>query len=180
MTRLYITSLVSLLGVRRHADKVVDRICLSFYLADSHLNISDLAIKPADSYLVYWLATLAPIYDLNISKLFFENNIWIKKYLPNFYQPIINHRRTVVDNRLIKISKNFNKLLFDGKFGDMLEVLAKKIQSGKIKNYIGDSVDEPNTNVVINSEMLKFHKVDRREEYHNLWQLKINQLDVNE
>jgi len=49
----------------------------------------------------------------------------------------------------------------DGSFGpvgDILEKAAKLIQLKKIKSYLGDALDQKNTNVVISSSMLKFHK----------------------
>jgi len=177
-TRLGITLITTILGVRRHDQKFIDRVCLSFYISQDHLDLSDIALKPIDPYLIYWFATLVPIYDLGISQRFFASNIWFKDYLPNFYPPTLNHRRRISDNRYINFSKKFDKMILGKKLGDFLEKVAKKLQAKKIKKYFGDSVDQKNTNVVISESMLKFHKTDRRQYYCDVWQKKLNNLGL--
>jgi len=178
-SRLVITLAATSLRVRRHDKRIIDRVCLSFYMADNHLNLADIALKPIDPYLVYWLATLAPIYDnLGIYNQLLQANSWLSEYLPNFWPVDLNARRQVKDNACINFSKNFDQLVLGGVFGDWLEKLAKLVQAKKIKRYFGPTIDEPNTNVVINSSMLKFHKTDRRLDYQLLWQRKLNSLGI--
>ncbi|MFA6255063.1 MAG: hypothetical protein WC675_03450 [Patescibacteria group bacterium] len=178
-SRLVITLTATLLRVRRHDKRIIDGICLSFYVASDHLNLSDIAIKPLDSYLIYWFATLTPIYDDSAvySELIAANS-WLTDYLPNFYLINLNNRRRIKDNRYIKFSKNFDGAVLAGSFGNWLEKLAQVVQVKKIKHYFGEVANEPNTNVVISSSMLKFHKTDRRQYYHDLWQARLNSLGI--
>lgn len=178
LSRLMITLAATILGVRRHDQKFIDRVCLSFYISDDNLNLADIALKPTDPYLVYWFSTLAPIYDLDTSQNFFTANAWLKNYLINFYRPILNYRRQVFDNKFMKFSKEVDKIVLGGKIGDWLERIAKRLQAKKVKRYFGDTVDRSNTNVVISESILKFHKTDRRQEYQDLWQKKLISLGV--
>ncbi len=57
LSRLLITLITSALGRRRHAQKIANRACLSFYLADDHYDLSGIALDQPDIYLIYWLAT---------------------------------------------------------------------------------------------------------------------------
>lgn len=174
-TRLVITLFTDLLGVRRHGGKITNRICLSFYITDNHLNLVDITLKPNDIYLTYWLATLAPIYNRSGTyQKFLEANGWLKSYLPNFYSTILNNRQSIKDNTWIKFSKSFDELVLGRFLGDWLEKLAKVIQLKKMRKNVGSVTDQPNTNVVISDSMLKFHETDQRQEFQQLWQAKIS------
>jgi hypothetical protein len=176
--RLLIVLLTTILRVRHHGQKITDRICLSFYLADDHLNLTDIALKPTDPYLAFWLATLAPIYDLDIYQDFLKANGWLNYYLPDFYETFLNDRRKITDNSYIKFSRGFDELVLGGSVGDWLEKLAQRVQIKKVKGYFGQVADQANTNVVITSSILKFHKIDRRQEYQLLWQKKLKGLGL--
>jgi len=176
LSRLIITLVTTLLGVRRHNKKTVDRVCLSFYISDDHLDLSDIALKPADPYLAYWLATLAPIYNRGIYSTFIKANDWLGSHLPNFYFPTLNNRRLIKDNSFVRSIKSLDELVWGGFFGDWLEQLAKFIQLKKMrKDFSGDRGD---TRVVINDSMLKFHETDRRSEYRTLWQERLKNLRI--
>lgn len=173
-TRLWVTLLVAGLGRRRHAKKIADRVCLSFYITDSHLDLSDIALKPADIYLVYWLATLAPIYDSGAYAQFLLANGWLKDYLPNFYGTALSWRRKIDDKFCLKLTKGFGERFFSGFLGKGLEALAKYFQLSKMKknpSFAGDGLK-----VIISDSMLKFHENDRRREYGELWARKVSAL----
>jgi hypothetical protein len=175
-SRLLITLLVSLLGVRRHGKKIADRICLSFYVADDNLDLSGIAIKPDDIYLVYWLATLAPIYhdgsDLNLS----AHNLWLKDYLPNYFPADPANRRRVADNRLTRFSKRLDMGILATAAGDRLEKVSKIFQQKKMHQRHPDA--HQGTEVVINDSMLKFHENDMRLKYAAAWQKRLNDLNI--
>lgn len=177
-SRLLITITTTLLGVRRHGYKVVDRVCLSFYTADSHLDLSDISLKPVDPYLIYWFATLAPIYDRGIYQKFLGANSWLKEYLPNFYNTQLNDRRSVKDKKYIKVWRSIDKFVLKGSFGNLLEKISRTVELQKIKSYFGNSLAQTNTNVIMSETMLKLHKIDRREKYKNMWQEKLTKLEI--
>ena len=178
-SRLVIILLTQLLGLRRHNKKIANRICLSFYITEDHLNLSNIALPPADPYLVYWLATLAPIYDLNQANDFWQANNWLKGYLPNFYRPVLNNRRFVTDGWPRRIFKKINSRILTGPVGSWLEKVAEFIQLEKIKKNISSIASQPDTRVIIADDILKFHETDRREEYCLRWREKLKQLGIS-
>lgn len=177
-SRLAITLVTTLLGIRRHGIKVVDRVCLSFYTADNHLNLSDISLKPIDPYLVYWLATLAPIYNRDTYDQFMESNYWLKDYLPNYHFNYLNNRRSVKDVPYVEFFRNLDKFILQGRLGDYLEKISQLIERKRLKSFFGASANRSNTNVVMSDSMLKLHKTDRREIYKNIWKEKLSQLGI--
>src|SRR3989344_8782579 len=92
LVRLLVTALVSGMGIRRHGQKIADRVCLSFYVSDAHLDISDIALDAEDIYLVYWLATLVPIFyrqehdpQCSVYQRLLKENMKLHERLPNFF-----------------------------------------------------------------------------------------------
>lgn len=178
-SRLVITLVASLLGIRRHGQKIADRVCLSFYVADDHLNLADIALAPLDPYLTYWFATLAPVYDAGIYRQFLAaNNELLKKYLPNFYPTALNSRRIVLDNAFVKFCKRLDESVLGGTLGSRLESWAKFFELKKMKKHTFGLSHKSDTKVVINDFMLKFHENDRRQDYYNLWQKKLSRLGI--
>ncbi|MFA6410916.1 MAG: hypothetical protein WCW26_05090 [Candidatus Buchananbacteria bacterium] len=178
-SRLIITLLVGFLGIRRHDKKIADRVCLSFYITDSHLDLADIALPSSDIYLNYWLATLAPVYDDGTYQKFLAANQKFFNFLPNFYSAIMSSRRFVSNNWLTDFSKKTDELFFSGFFGDFLEKFAKTIELKKMKKRSFSSGGPTDTEVVINDTMLKFHENDRRQEYQSLWQKRLNDLNIS-
>lgn len=176
-TRLTVTLITTFLGIRRKGDKVVDRVCLSFYIGSDHLSLQDIALSEVDPYLIYWFATLAPIYDLNTYDELMANNSWLKQYLPNLYPTLLNNRRSIRDNQVVQFSKFIDTFILNSVVGQWLEKIAKKVQSKKINQYFGQAVNADSTDVVISSSMLKLHKTDRRSLYKDLWQKKLQNLN---
>ncbi len=177
LSRFFVTIITNLLGVRRHDQKFIDRICLSFYIANDHLDISDISLKPNDIYLVFWLATLAPIYDDGIYRDFFEENKWVYDFLPNFYPTLLNGRRQTANIKSFFSSKKLNRNIFK-RAGDIMEKTARLIQAKKVNKYFGQASGDLGSNVVISYSMFKFHKTDRREFYRQEWEKKLKQLNI--
>ncbi|MFA5022428.1 MAG: hypothetical protein WC508_05100 [Patescibacteria group bacterium] len=168
-SRLVITLITSLFGIRRHDQKIADRVCLSFYISDNHLNLSDIALKPDDIYLNYWLVTLAPVYGNSVYQDFLAANSWLVNQLPNFYAAGMTNRRFVSDNNLAKGLKKIDEFLLGDFIGGFFEYLAKAMELKKMKKRIAADGLVANTNVIVNDTMLKFHENDRRAEYQSLW-----------
>lgn len=177
-SRFIITLIVQFLGLRRHGRKITNRICLSFYITDDHLNLQDIMIDNSDPYLVYWLATLSPIYDRGIYWDFIRANGWINDYLPNFYPTFLNDRRRVSNGRIVKLFYKSDQYFISGGLGKFLDRLIKKLQLGKMKRNINSLANLPDNRVIINDTMLKFHEGDKREIYRQKWQEKLNNLGV--
>ncbi len=167
--RFLVTILVSMMMRRRHAKEIANRACLSFYLSESHLNLSDIAIKPLDIYLIYWLATLAPVFGQEIYLNLFDQNNWQRDFLPNFYPARMSDRRSQ--------GKRLSGKVFQQNFlGNIFENLSRNIQRQKMKGHINHEHLE--TEVVVNDSMLKFHENDRRRQYFNEWEMRLKNLNI--
>jgi len=177
-SRFMITIAVQLLGLRRHKQKITNKICLSFYITDDHINLKDIALTPVDPYLIYWFATLSPIYDRESYTGFMAANSWLDDYLPNFYQTFLSDRRQVKDNKLVKFSYSLDEKVIKGNLGRFLERFIKKLQLGKMKMNTNSLAKEPDSRVIINDTMLKFHERDRRDFYRTKWQKKLNSIGL--
>ncbi len=172
--RLLITLLMSVLRLRRHGRTIANRICLSFYVTDEHLDFSDIALTPEDPYLVYWIATLYPVYDDGVYKEFLAKNTWWQTLLPGAQsiQPTI-HRR-------VMSSAWTNRFMTWGRYflGGRAEHWAKLIQYGKIQRNTHSALHQHTTSVIVNDSMLKFHETDRRAHYATLWRERCAQLHL--
>lgn len=77
--RFLLTLWLTLLGQRRHADKVADRACLNYYLADGNL-----AIPLQDVFSSHEYRFLYPVVGPDTFRVFELANRWMLRYRPNF------------------------------------------------------------------------------------------------
>ncbi|MFH1947011.1 MAG: hypothetical protein ABIJ23_02550 [Candidatus Magasanikbacteria bacterium] len=188
LARAIATFYLSLLNLRRTKRKIKNKICLSFYVADDNLNLSQITLpdlsgvasaKP-DIYLMYWLAQLIPVYDPdNLLISLQKANTWVNKFLPNAFQKFnILSRWQVKNNKFWQGFKKFFERVWQAGYGDLLEKQAKDMQLNKMKMNYMSVQNEANTRVIVNDQMLKFHEKDRREEYRDLWEKKCEALNL--
>jgi len=176
ITRLLITITLSLYRMRRHKEHVANKICLSFYVTDAHLNLSDVTIDEPDIYMMYWIAQLIPIYDpKNIRTQILKENAWVKKYLPQALSSYRMHPMFRVENGGIgkRVKKMFETMWGSG-YGDMIESQARHAQQKKMAMNFSSVKDEKDTRVVVDDTMLKFHENDRRAHYREEWRKRLH------
>lgn len=162
LTRLLVVIILQAFGLRHHGRRVTDRCCLSFFVADDRLDLRDIALTPEDPYLCYWLATLTPIYTQGESwHRLWEANHWVFQYLPNDRPKLPSVRRR------LPVRPSFMKVL---PFGAWLETWVKRPQLARMARL---GLQPRGTAVVISDSMLKFHTVDRREQYRQEWQRRV-------
>lgn len=177
VTRFMITSIVSLIGQWRHKDSIANKICLSFYTTEDNLNFNNLAKQPYDIYLIYWIALVVPLLDRGTYQEFMRANQWIKQYLPNIYpyQAVEYEREVALGGPLDLIRSVFQKLL-SGKFGDRLEQKVRKIQRKKMEKNYFSAAKKKDTDVIISDKMLKFHEVDKRNEFREKFEKRLREV----
>lgn len=182
LTRLLVTLLLQIFRLRRTKQRVANRVCLCFYLTDESLDLSAIRLGEPDIYLAYWLAQLIPLYDpAHLHHELMKKNQWARAYLPqalNDYTLLGRYR--VDDNRTTKVFRAFFETAWRGRYGDQLESQAKAAQLTKMKMNRASLQNEPDSRVVINDQMLKFHENDRREEYRKRWQESCQKLTGDE
>ena len=84
ITRLLVTFLLALFGLRRARKRIKNKICLSFYVTVENLDLAKWRVAEDDIHFAYWLNQMLPIFDPdNYYARFLQANHWTKIYLPN-------------------------------------------------------------------------------------------------
>lgn len=158
--RLFLTIFTSVFGLRRYGTKIHKRFCLSFYITENNLDLSQIAQKPYDIYLAYWLKTMEPLCgDYKVyQKLLQENFTWLKDF---FYAVPELKRHYRKKNSLIK---KFLEWLFDS---DEIESKQKNYQLKRAQEKYELLKDKSGT--IISDTILKFHDKDARTTVRNHW-----------
>ena len=159
--RIFLTFWLHVLRLRRHRKKITNRFCLSFFLTDKNLDLKELALKPQDPYLAFWVATLTPVWG-NYSDKLFEANKWLKKYFPNFQKNVSKKKAN---------KKTWLEKLLQGQLGGLLEKQLKNWQLRRARQK--QKTRKEASAVVISENILKFHEKDRRREFLQAWQARL-------
>lgn len=151
LTRFLVTVITHLAGLRPRHKKVADKICLSFFVSEKALDLSPLMISGGDPYFIAWFAFLDPIFNDGVFKKLWEDNIEIRKSLPNYSAPI---------------GAPFRSLSWDvfKKFPLVSRQLFRSWQK-KIIARKNISPDNEPGGVVVSDDVLKLHEHDRRREF---------------
>lgn len=173
LTRLLVTVMTQILGMRRYKSKVNNRVCLSFYITENNLDLEKVAL-PVDPYFYYWLASLDPILDNRCFDGFIGANAWLKRYLPNFFPKMPNTSRRIENSFLSGLVDRINSFWFYSFLGVWLENLARFIQLKKMSKNKNSLAKADDTRVIISETMLKFHETDRRREFLEKWESKMS------
>ncbi|MSU76145.1 hypothetical protein EXS54_01590 [Patescibacteria group bacterium] len=160
--RTLVTVAMQLTGLRRHGKKISNRVCLSFYATDHHLDLSDVAFVPYDIYLAYWVTELTPVLsDKNTYQNFLKANRWVLNYLPGFGSRPCEPAKPSWGARI-------GERVFDTRLGEMLERRLSKRQLSRINTDLRP--DEPDVRIIATESMLKFHEKERRKLYRTDWE----------
>lgn len=158
--RLIITAVLHLRRWRRHHGRVHNRLCLSFYLDDQHLNLAPLAYRE-DVYLTYWAATLVPLTGAATYGEFVASNFWVSEALPNWSSAGARAVCTPLPDQPAW-SARVLEVILDVLVGWWAEPLARALQLRHMKRRRGSRLGDGTTAVVVSDGVLKFHESDRR------------------
>lgn len=172
--RMLLSFWTHLLRVRRHGKKVAGRFCLSFYITEDNLDLSEIALEE-DIYLAYWFKTLQPIagtYQTYID-LIDQNRDFLKNYFdrPPHYQKRHFRRPKGLPSTLKRLQEN----LLSGKLGDWLEEKLRNWQLQRAHEKL-KKVDQKDASIIISDKILKFHNIDRREYYLKRWKKSVESM----
>jgi len=178
--RFLIILVLALFRLRITKQTSANKICLSFYTTDKHLDLSDVTIDREDIYMMYWIDQLVPVYDPeDMQQKIIDANVWVQKYIPHALQSYKTlHRLRVGDMWLQKVKKKSWEWLLGGGLGSFVEKILKKKQIQTLKANFGDQMNDGSTHVVVNDTMLKFHDNDRREYFREEWQKRLAELGI--
>lgn len=151
-TRLWATLYLAIRGWRVEGASQ-DPVCLTFFIDDTHLDLSRFSLE-RDVYLRHWFIALKPLYDDGIGQIFWESNAQLRARHANAniwtLAPIV-----LTNGRVPTLS--------------LLERLAKWISLKKLSPVLREMMNK-DTRVVISDDVLKFHSIDRREEYQQRYE----------
>lgn len=145
----------ALLKLRPRPQRERDTFCFSFFASERALDFSSLAIQPEDPYLLYWLATLAPVYDPDgLLSGVWDVNTWARALLPNAEPAHLSARRRESGH----VSAHTEEA---GEQVGMWEQSARALQLARFPRDLRTLMNCDHR-VVVTDELLKFHKNDRR------------------
>lgn len=169
LARFLMTVVLHFFGVRRYADKIAGRFCLSFFVTSNQMDMSQFELKPEDPYLAYWTKNLKPIFGSLAYRDFRDKNQeWLSTYGLHFDESFRKHMYHYEDGPL----KKGAEWLLGGFAGDLLEKLLKATLKKKTLRSMQNL--GPEANVIVTDEILKFHNKDRRKEFIERWNSKTN------
>ncbi|KKR21657.1 MAG: hypothetical protein UT48_C0005G0030 [Parcubacteria group bacterium GW2011_GWE2_39_37] len=163
LVRFFCVLVTKFLGLRPKSNDKKNKICLSFYMSEEKMDLSNLVLPASetkiDRVFINWLCGLNPIYDpYDTYDRFNQANEWRKKYLPN-WQPILSFtKKTAATGKL------YYKVV-DFCLG-WLESGCKNLQHSLMAKELKEKMNL-DTRVVINDQLLKLHSNDKRQEYND-------------
>ncbi len=153
-TRLLAVSPFKILKMRPGVNNR-DPLCFTFFLSDTNLDLSSLALEGSDPYLTYWSRSLVPILDRDgVFSEFSKANGWLMSALPNT-KLFVKHNERAVKGSVRSVRSP-----------SWFEALARRIQKRRFPEVIQNMANR-DTRVVVSDAMLKFHDNDRRAEYRD-------------
>lgn len=177
IARMMVTFIVSLLGYRRHGNKIAGRICLSFYVTTDGMDFSKLKSTESDTHFAYWTAQAVPLIDDGTYDKYRQANSWVKTILPNAWAWEWK-TRLLVPNTGLQLIKQFYQLFFSTPIGHWFEAFARDRQVKKMDQNMESKAKLGTTDVVITEDILKFHEMDRRTEYNTRFQQRLTELGL--
>lgn len=122
--RTLVTLAAHLLGKRRYADKIKDRVCLNYFIADNALELITKDLFSAHEY-----SFMVPLFDNAIHSRFQIKNKWIKKIKPNYEINIINPLSMQTGVGLCTFLQKIGETLVSWNF---IENILRSIEQAKI------------------------------------------------
>ncbi len=163
LSRLFCAGLMKILRKRPTKKNKRDKICLSFYVDDDHLDLQGLTLKDqADYYFYYWLAGIYSLYDRGGYHFYLmKNNQWLKKHLPNIDFILSNqaYTPTLIFKLPTSLSFKFSRYIFF-QAEKLAEIFQKRIMPKDLKD-----IANLDSRVVISPGVLKLYLIDRRQEF---------------
>jgi len=159
--RFFMKLFTHILGIRVHHKKKSRRFCLSFFVTEDALNLSKLAHK-FDPYLAYFVRTMAPVFGSKKTYVDFlkANEEWVGPY--GVYSPRLE--------RFVEFEKE-NESNKSEWYTRKVEAFLYKYQHERDFKRVGE-----NPGVVMNEQIFKSNEVDRRVEFAQRFEERLNKI----
>jgi len=171
LVRFFTNLILRFWRLRTYGKNQRDKICLSFYVDENHLDLKPLCAVKEDIHFIYWLHQMIPVFDPeNFYRKFLDSNRWTGEYLPN-----INRKSAggyifqVAESGFSRGWKRAWESMWGGAYGGLLEHQAKAILTQRLKPGVKDAAARGDNSVVISDSVIKLHENDKRREYWERW-----------
>lgn len=170
LARFFMKVLTQIFALRAHHKKIAERFCLSFFVTEKAMNLSNLAYD-FDPHLAYFAKTITPLFSIKTyNEWLQENNSWTAFYFKKTLSP-----------RLFKIKKHYFASFFRflmeiilRLFGKLPEIICNKLL---FKREFEHKKKFPySKGIVINKMVFKFHEEDPRETVAEQFQERLENL----
>lgn len=129
--RLFVGTILHLLGKRRHGKNVERRFCLNHYITENGL-----ILEEHGKYCAYFTTFSLPVIGGTIHKRFLQlNEHWVRSQFPNYEKETITQSDIIdMPEKLSIFQKITESMLEVSKLAEILNNFAKKIMIKKIKS----------------------------------------------
>lgn len=156
-----------LLGKLSSDTAAPDAVCLSYYISDEILDLSNHMLTPDDPYYRYWFLSMLPLFDDGISAELWRQNESIHRFHPRAETWMLS------PDLAIRIPR-WRIPPFS-----WFELIARKLQLSWFPKRIRERMNR-DTSVIVTDQALKFHVEDGREEYRRKYQENMRQLTISD
>lgn len=147
--RTLVTGFLHLIGKRRYADLIKDRICLNHFITDNSLEVA--TKEKFALFSAHEFSFVFPIFDTGIFQKFQLQNSWIKDFEVNYYLTEAQNLKTINDTGPTKFFRQIGEKLLGWRF---LENWLSDWQSRKIMN--NPKTNQPGSFIVASDRQLVF------------------------
>lgn len=143
--RALLTTLLHLFRIRRHGEDIADRACLNFWITTKSLNI---LMKDVFSSNEYFFIT--PLFGFQEFKRFQSENMWIRRFRPNYEPTVLSPLPCMRDSWLARITRDIGEIFLSDRFIELkLSVWQKKKINDNPKTHQPGSLIEATDEALI-------------------------------
>lgn len=187
-TRFLISSFLSVLGQRRHGEKIEGRFCLNHYITKNFLAMDICSLYNAQTY-----ASLIPVGchpeqspchpgldPGSHSRSIYQNNKWIDNFLCNSPIEAKHHIRSCQTKefyvfRYLRLALEF---LLQRSMGDIVERILRNVQKKYMKHNFGKNKEKGR--IVLSDTILEFHPASPEAKILDIFNKRMSVLGLSE
>jgi hypothetical protein len=124
--RTFVTLFAHLIGKRRYGKKIVNRVCLNYFVTEDSLEVMTKDLFSANEYMF-----LVPLFGVEVYRRFQIRNQWIKNIKPTYDLQELSQMKTREDDFFSKTFREVGEFLLKWLW---VEELLKKIEKARILN----------------------------------------------
>lgn len=158
--RWWSVALMKALRQRPNQKTIKNKICLSYFVDEEHLNLEPTRLGEKDIHLTYLLSEYLPVYDEGgYWRRFAEANRWMRNYLPNF-DYLEESKKYMIGARGRGLKRIFNRV-------GLGQGVYKKMQLERMAPALRECMNREDKKVIVKEGILKLHVNDRRAEVNS-------------